>query len=87
MMRTGNCPTVSRGNSYNEIRPDQRSYQGGYAIGNLRFGVAKDNWGIDTWINNFTDEVAQLYVSARPYEPSTTTNRPISFGAKFWQRF
>ena len=75
------------GNSWNEIRPDQRSYQGGYSIGNLRFGVAKDNWGIDTWVNNFTDEVAQLYVSARPYEPSTTTNRPRSFGAKFWQRF
>ena len=73
--------------SYNEIRPDSRTIQDSYGIANLRFGVDQGGWGIDAWVNNLTDEVAQLYVSARPYEPSTTTNRPLSFGAKFWKRF
>ncbi len=73
--------------SYNEIRPDSRTIQDSYGIANLRFGVDQGGWGIDAWVNNLTDEVAQLYVSARPYEPSTTTNRPRSFGAKYWKRF
>ena len=73
--------------SYNEIRPDSRTLQSSYGIANLRFGIDQGGWGIDAWVNNLTDEVAQIYVSARPYEPSTTTNRPRNFGAKYWKRF
>ncbi|MDH3480869.1 MAG: TonB-dependent receptor [Gammaproteobacteria bacterium] len=75
------------GSSFNEIRPDQRSPQDSYSILNLRAGISKENWGIDAYINNATDEVAQLYVSPRPYEPSITTNRPRSIGVKYWKRF
>ena len=75
------------GKSFNEIRPSRRSPQSSYGIANLRFGVDQGDWGIDAWVNNLTDEVAQLYVSARPYEPTTTTNRPRTFGAKYWKRF
>jgi len=75
------------GSSYNEIRPDQRSRQSGYDILNLRAGISKGNWGVDVFIHNATDEVADLYVSPRPYEPSTTTNRPRTMGLKFWTRF
>ena len=73
--------------SWNEIRPDTRSPQDSYSIVNLRAGFGKDNWGIDGFINNVTDETADLYVSPRPYEPSTTTNRPLSYGVKYWVRF
>jgi outer membrane receptor protein involved in Fe transport len=75
------------GSSFNEIRPDQRSPQASYSILNLRAGFGKDNWGIDGYVNNATDEVAALYVQARPYEPSTTTNRPRTFGLRYWNRF
>ena len=75
------------GESFNEIRPDQRSPQDSYNILNLRAGIGKGNWGVDAFVNNATDEVADIYVSARPYEPSTTTNRPLSYGLKYWNRF
>ena len=75
------------GGSFNEIRPDVRTKQDSYNYLNLRAGIAKDSWGADLFINNVTDEVAQIYISPRPYEPSTTTNRPRSYGLKFWARF
>ena len=73
--------------SYNEIRPDRRSPQDSYSILNLRAGINKGSWGVDGFINNVTDETADIYVSPRPYEPSTTTNRPLSYGLKYWVRF
>ncbi len=75
------------GSSYNEIRPSARTKQASYDILNFRVGIDQGDWGVDAYVNNVTNEVAQLYVSARPYEPSTTTNRPLNFGAKFWKRF
>jgi len=75
------------GESWNEIRPVNRVKQDSYGILNLRAGIAKETWGIDAFVNNATDEVAQLYVSPRPYEPSTTTNRPMTYGLKLWTRF
>ena len=73
--------------SWNEIRPDSRVNQDSFGILNLRAGINKDSWGLDAFINNATDEVAQIYVSPRPYEPSTTTNRPMTYGVKLWTRF
>ncbi len=75
------------GSSYNEIRPDQRTRQSSYTIVNLRAGIGKDGWGLDAYVNNASDEVADIYVSPRPYEPSTTTNRPRTYGLKYWKRF
>jgi len=75
------------GSSFNEIRPDQRSPQSSYNYLNLKAGIDKESWGVDLYVRNATDEVAQIYVSPRPYEPSTTTNRPRTIGAKAWVRF
>ena len=75
------------GSSFNEIRPSQRTNQSSYNFLNLKAGIARDGWGVDAFIKNATDEVAQIYVSPRPYEPSTTTNRPRSYGLKYWVRF
>ncbi len=78
---------IYTGESYNEIRPDSRTLQDSYNILNLRAGIDQGKWGVDAFVNNVTDEVAEIYVSARPYEPSTTTNRPLSYGLKYWRRF
>jgi iron complex outermembrane receptor protein len=75
------------GSSVNEIRPDQASPQSSYNYLHLKTGIAKETWGIDLFIRNVTDEVAQIYVSPRPYEPSTTTNRPRTYGIAYWARF
>ena len=75
------------GSSFNEIRPDQRAPQSSYNYLNLKAGIDKESWGVDLFVRNATDEVAQIYVSPRPYEPSTTTNRPRTYGLKYWARF
>ncbi len=75
------------GESYNEIRPSQRTIQDSYSYLNLMGGVNMETWGLDLSIRNATNEVAQIYISPRPYEPSTTTNRPMTIGLKYWARF
>ena len=66
---------------------NERQKQDSYQNLNIRAGIDQDKWGVDVYINNVTDEVAQLYIQPRPYEQSITTNRPLTFGAKLWMRF
>ncbi len=85
------------GSSVSEItQPDERNRysfdqgvwpQDAYTIANLRAGIGTDSWGVDLFINNLTDEVAQFYVHPRTYAPSTVTNRPRSYGTRVWMRF
>jgi len=66
---------------------DDRQEQDSYQNLNIRAGIDQEEWGVDLYVNNATDEVAELFIQARPYEQSITTNRPITFGAKLWMRF
>jgi outer membrane receptor protein involved in Fe transport len=75
------------GDSWSEIVPKNRFPQDSYSLINLRGGISRDNWGVDLYIDNLTDEVADYYVHPRQYEPSTVVNRPQSFGADFWKKF
>ena len=75
------------GDSWSEIVPAKRFQQDSYSLINLRGGISRDNWGVDLYIDNLTDEVADYYVHPRQYEPSTVVNRPQSFGADFWKKF
>ncbi len=75
------------GDSWSEIVPENRYQQDSYSLINLRGGISRDDWGVDLYINNLTDEVADYYVHPRQYEPSTLVNRPQSFGAGFWKKF
>ena len=85
------------GSSISEItQPDTRARysfdqgvwpQDSYGIANLRAGIDRESWGVDVFVDNLTDEVAEYYVHPRPYAPSTVTNRPMSYGAKVWMRF
>jgi outer membrane receptor protein involved in Fe transport len=84
------------GSSFNQITTgdlsglkhwDRRREQGSYTFVNLRAGIDQEEWGVDAYVNNVTDEVAELFIQPRPYEQSITTNRPLTFGAKLWMRF
>ncbi len=66
---------------------NERQEQDSYQNLNIRAGIDQDKWGVDVYINNATNEVAQLFIQPRPYEQSITTNRPLTFGAKLWMRF
>ena len=79
------------GDSWNELEVATRLKQDAYTLLNLSAGVAYENWTVDVFINNATDERAQIDV----YEPSyaslidsrTITNRPRSIGIRFGQKF
>ncbi len=75
------------GSSESEIVPANSVPQDSYSIGNLRAGVNKGSWGVDLFVNNVGDEVAQIYIHPRSYELTTVTNRPRTFGVKYWARF
>ena len=75
------------GSSTSEITPRDAWPQDSYSIGNLRAGVNKGNWGVDLFVDNVTDERADIYVSPRNYELTTVTNRPRSYGVRYWTRF
>ena len=60
-----------------------RYEQESYTTVNVGFGVQKDQWGGELFINNLTDERAILNISAADWTPRVTTNRPLTFGVKF----
>ncbi len=47
------------------------------------FGVSKDEWRIEVFGDNITDERPELYKSANDGEIRTTTSRPRTFGLRF----
>ncbi|MEQ3695740.1 MAG: TonB-dependent receptor [Pseudomonadales bacterium] len=81
--------------SYNDIfkyaggntSMDQRSVQAGYDNLNLTAGVETDAWGVEAFINNATDERAEITRFTSSYDTSITTNRPRTIGVRFKMRF
>jgi iron complex outermembrane receptor protein len=72
--------------------PAPQILQPSYNIGDLRFGLDHNNWSMQLFINNITDERAVLF--ANPYEfdyyygrSRVTINRPREFGVRWIQRF
>jgi outer membrane receptor protein involved in Fe transport len=47
------------------------------------FGVSKDEWRIEVFGDNLTDERPELYKSANDGELRTTTSRPRTIGLRF----
>lgn len=79
------------GESWNDLEIALRQRQGAYTVVNLSAGVEMDTWSLDLFVNNLTDERAQI----DRYEPSypslldsrTVTNRPMSVGLRLGKRF
>lgn len=59
-----------------------RYVQESYAIANLAFGVTKDDWKAELYIDNVFDESAILYIDAQQYTPKVVTNRPRTIGLR-----
>lgn len=60
-----------------------RYEQDSYTTVNLAFGVQKDAWGGELFINNVTDENAIININAADWTPSVATNRPREIGVRF----
>ena len=62
--------------------PGGRFVQGGYTIANLAFGVVKDSWSAELFVDNATDEGGAIYVDAQNFTPKVVTNRPRTIGLR-----
>lgn len=60
-----------------------RYVQKAYTLVNLAFGVNKDQWHAELFVDNVFDERAILNINAADYTPSVATNRPRTIGVRF----
>lgn len=59
-----------------------RYLQENYAIANVAFGLMKDDWKAEIYIDNLFDESAILYIDNQQFTPKVVTNRPRSVGLR-----
>ena len=62
--------------------PGGRYVQGGYVLVNLAFGVSVDRWMAEFFVDNLTDESANVYVDTQNFTPRVVTNRPRTIGVR-----
>jgi len=63
--------------------PAGRYVQKAYTLLNMTLGVKKGHWGAELFVNNLTDEHAQLNINTLSFTPKVVTNRPRTFGFRF----
>ena len=54
-----------------------------YTTFDASFGVRRDNWSATLFIENLTDERADIFIDNHDYIIRTTTNRPRTIGLRF----
>lgn len=69
--------------SYSDIVLINRAKQDSYFLMGLAFGVRKENWMVEVFGENLTDERAQLNNNLIFDRERITTNRPRTFGIRF----
>jgi outer membrane receptor protein involved in Fe transport len=91
--------TGARWNDLDTLNVPARQEMDAYTLLHLSAGIENESWSLGFFINNATDERAEIdifdpgYGTAIPgYVPpghawTTTTNRPRSYGVRFSQRF
>lgn len=73
---TGVNYTDSDGNTF----AGGRYIQDSYTTANLSFGVSKDTWKAELFIDNLTNESAIVYIDTQQFTPKVVSNRPRSVG-------
>jgi len=69
-------------NQFSSIVVDNRFLQKSYNTLDAAFGLKYDNWSIELFGENLTDERAQLFINSLDTDLRITTNRPRTVGIK-----
>lgn len=75
------------GRSFSSIVAEERRRQDDYTLLNFSMGVTKENWGLEFYINNISDERAQLFINNQDDIERITTVRPRTFGFNLTYRY
>ena len=62
--------------------PGGRYVQEAYTLLNLAAGVSRDEWRAELFVDNVTDENAQMYIDTQQFTPHVVTNRPRTIGMR-----
>jgi len=75
------------GKSYNDLFVVDRLEQKSYGLLDASFGIQRNNWTLELFGNNLTNENAEVFKYFRGGDTRVTANRPMNWGVRFWQRF
>jgi len=82
--------------SWNNLVIDEREKQSAYTLVNLAAGIDSEDWSLDLFLDNVTDERAQIVrYNANYFDPfseitqdsAISVNRPRSIGLRYGRRF
>lgn len=68
------------GDSYSSLIVQEREKQDSYSTMDLSAGVARDNWRARLFVENATDERAELFINSQDNIRRINTNRPRTIG-------
>lgn len=74
---------IYAGESYSSIVAADRRQQDAYNILNASVGVSGSQWSAKLYVDNITDERAELFINTQDFIERVTTNRPLSVGMSF----
>lgn len=69
--------------SFNSIVLAEREKQDSYTTLDLAVGVNKDTWNVELFVENVTDERADLFINTQDKNKRIFTNRPRTYGVRF----
>jgi len=75
------------GDSVNSIDPLAASIQEAYTLANLQAGLEGKSWSVNLFVNNVTDERAQLFVNPNFFDTRVTPSRPREIGITLRRSF
>ena len=75
----GNCGTYDA----ESFCSNGRYVQDSYVFLDVAFGVQRDNWSAEVFVDNLADKRAELHVDTLQYVPKVVTNRPRTVGLRF----
>jgi outer membrane receptor protein involved in Fe transport len=68
--------------SWSSIVAADRRKQDSYTTVDAAIGAIKDNWSVELFVRNLTDERAELFYNVQDDIPRITTNRPRTIGLR-----
>lgn len=64
------------------IDPNDRFKQDSYTTVDASFGLREEHWGTELYVENLTDERAELFINTLDNSKRITTNRPRTVGLR-----
>lgn len=76
-----------RGDTFTTIDVGGREGLDSYMMGDVSFGLSMDEWNLRVFVNNFTDERSELFISSQDAFTRTVTARPRTLSVKLSREF